>query len=155
MKFLAALAFIAAASPATANGSAKDAVALWQDDPARTFDGAELSLDDFKWQARPIVIFADSPLDPAFQTQLENLAQDFEELEARDVVVIVDTSEDLTDLRRKFRPRGFQLVLISKEGDVALRKPFPWDVRELSRAIDKMPIRQREISEGRVDGVGG
>lgn len=155
MKFLAALAFIAVATSATANGSEESAVSLWQENPARTFDGAEVALADFKWQARPVVVFADSPLDPAFQTQMENLADDFAELEARDVVVIVDTSEDLTDLRRQFRPRGFQLVLISKEGDVALRKPFPWDVRELSRAIDKMPIRQREISEGRVEGVGG
>jgi hypothetical protein len=26
-----------------------------------------------------------------------------------------------------------------------LRKPFPWDVREITRAIDKMPMRREEM----------
>jgi hypothetical protein len=39
------------------------------------------------------------------------------------------------------------LTLIGKDGEVKLRKPFPWDVREISRSIDKMPMRQREIRE--------
>jgi hypothetical protein len=30
------------------------------------------------------------------------------------------------------------MALIGKDGRVALRKPFPWDVRELSRTIDRM-----------------
>ena len=50
--------------------------------------------------------------------------------------------------RRKFRPRGFMLTLIGKDGEVELRKPFPWDVREISRSIDKMPLRQQEIRDG-------
>ncbi|AEI93184.1 hypothetical protein RLO149_c011800 [Roseobacter litoralis Och 149] len=71
-----------------------------------------------------------------------------DELMARDVVVITDTNpEPLSDLRRKLRPRNFMLVLINKEGTVNVRKPFPLDVREVSRSIDKMPIRQREIRE--------
>jgi hypothetical protein len=39
------------------------------------------------------------------------------------------------------------MVLIGKDGEVELRKPFPWTVREVSRSIDKMPIRQREMGE--------
>ena len=35
------------------------------------------------------------------------------------------------------------------DGQVKLRKPLPWDVRELTRSIDKMPLRQQEIDEGR------
>jgi hypothetical protein len=47
------------------------------------------------------------------------------------------------------RPRGFMLVLVDKEGQIELRKPFPWDVREITRSIDKMPLRQREIREAK------
>jgi len=50
-------------------------------------------------------------------------------------------------LRTKLRPRGFMLVLIGKDGGVKLRKPLPWDVRELSRTIDTMPMRQREMRD--------
>jgi len=37
--------------------------------------------------------------------------------------------------------------LIGKDGMVKLRKPFAWNMRELSRVIDKMPMRQQEISK--------
>ncbi len=45
------------------------------------------------------------------------------------------------------RPAGFMLVLVGKDGGIKLRKPSPWDVREITRSIDKMPMRQREIRE--------
>jgi len=38
-------------------------------------------------------------------------------------------------------------VLIGKDGNVKLRKPFAWGMRELSRVIDKMPMRQQEIKK--------
>jgi len=37
--------------------------------------------------------------------------------------------------------------LIGKDGKVKLRKPRPWTVRELSRVIDKMPMRQQELKQ--------
>lgn len=108
----------------------------------------EVDLNQFKWKNRPIVVFADSEDNPAFDEQMRLLRQRPDELEARDVVVITDTDPDAqSDLRRKLRPRGFMLVIIGKDGGVKLRKPFPWDVREISRSIDKMPVRQREIRE--------
>jgi len=56
-------------------------------------------------------------------------------------------------VRRELRPRGFMLALVGKDGQIKLRKPAPWDVRELSRSIDKMPMRQQEIRDRRqVDG---
>ena len=116
----------------------------------------EVDLDDFKWRNRPVVVFAESELDPAFTTQMELLRAREDELRARDVVVIIDTTpEPLSDLRRRLRPRGFMLVIINKEGTVNVRKPFPWDVREISRSIDKMPIRKREIRERKADASSG
>ena len=111
--------------------------------------GIEHDLNEFVWEKRPIVVFADSPNDPAFAEQMELLRDRRDDLEERDVVVLTDTDPSArSDLRRKLRPRGFALVLIGKDGGVKLRKPKPWDVRELSRVIDKMPMRIQEIKQG-------
>lgn len=109
-------------------------------------------LSEFVWEKRPIIVFADSPNDPNFSLQMEYLRDRADDLIERDVVVLVDTDPaTVGPLREKLRPRGFMLVLIGKDGGVKLRKPFPWDVRELSRTIDKMPMRQREIRDRRAD----
>ncbi len=106
------------------------------------------NLETFHWTHRPVIVFADSPNDPAFIEQMEMLLERSDELVLRDVVVLTDTSPaDRSPLRQKLRPRGFMLVIAGKDGQISLRKPFPWSVREISRTIDKMPIRQREIRE--------
>lgn len=108
----------------------------------------DVDLSQLKWKKRPIVVFADTPDDPAFATQMQLLLEREQPLRERDVLVITDTDPEAnSDLRRKLRPRGFMLAILSKEGQVILRKPFPWDVREITRSIDKMPLRQREIRE--------
>ncbi len=113
-------------------------------------DAAEVSLDDFKWIARPLVVFADTPADPRFQKQLDSIEAEWPMLADRDVVVITDTDPAAkSDIRTKLRPRGFMLTLVAKDGTVALRKPQPWTVRELSRSIDKMPAREQEIRDRR------
>lgn len=107
-------------------------------------------LSEHLWVSRPVVIFAPSAEDPRLIQQLEWLELEAEAMEERDVVVVVDTDPDgESDLRKKYRPRGFTLLLVGKDGQVKLRKPFPWDVRELSRAIDKMPMRKQELRAAR------
>ena len=113
-------------------------------------DPTALTLDMFKWIARPLVIFADSPADPRFIQQMEYIDARFADLMDRDVVVIVDTDPAARSaIRTELRPRGFDLVLIGKDGLKYLRKPLPWDVREISRSIDKMPLRQQELKDSR------
>lgn len=102
----------------------------------------------FHWVKRPVVVFADSPADPAFVRQLELLRANPEALAERDVVVITDSDPAaMSAFRRKFRPRGFSLVMMDKDGVTTLRKPLPWDVREITRAIDKFPIARQEMQE--------
>lgn len=111
-------------------------------------DAAGLTLSEFVWKKRPLVVFADTAADPSFDAQMRNLAENFGELELRDVIVITDTDPaNPSEIRKALRPRGFSLVILDKDGRVALRKPLPWSVREISRAIDKFPIRREEMLE--------
>lgn len=112
-------------------------------------NSTEVDLADFLWFNRPIVVLADSPDDPRYIKQMALLMDNLEELKTRDVVILTDTDpSQKTRLRKRLRPRGFMLVLIGKDGSVKLRKPFPWDVRAISRAIDKMPMRRQEMRDG-------
>lgn len=117
-------------------------------------DGTELTLEEFEWLKRPVVVFADSPNDPRFRKQIELLEALPDELEARDVVVLMDSDPKAKSaLREKLRPRGFMMVLVGKDGIVYLRKPQPWNVRELTRSIDKLPLRQQEVRDRRADPI--
>ncbi len=113
-------------------------------------NGEAADLNEFLWIKRPIVVFADSPSDPRFIQQMDLLNALPEELITRDVIVLTDTDPAAKSaLRKKLRPRGFMLALIGKDGTIYLRKPFPWNVRELSRSIDKLPLRKQEIRDRR------
>ena len=142
---LRSMALLAAAWGLSA--AAQDTAAeRWQTAPEVVLEASDLTLEEFEWIARPIVVFADSPADPAFRQQMEYLAERPAALVERDVVVIVDTDPSAqTAIRKTLRPRGFQMTLIGKDGRVVLRKPFPWHVREITRSIDKQPIRIQEL----------
>lgn len=143
MKYILSLvfaAFIAAAAGSqTAPETAQDPVII---------DGASVNLDEFLWLKRPLVIFADTPSDPRFREQMEIISERLDLLESRDVVVITDTDpKDQSDLRRRLRPRGFSIVVIGKDGVIHLRKPVPWQVREITRTIDSLPERRQELRD--------
>ena len=105
------------------------------------------NLEIYEWTHRPVVIFANSDKDPNFISQIEFLSEDIKALLERDIVVLIDTNPKLSSsLRKKLRPHGFAFVLIGKDGQVKLRKPSPWNIREIARVVDKMPIRQQEIA---------
>lgn len=128
-----------------------DIILEWEADRTQIFEAGDITLDAFKWIARPVVVFAESPFDPLFRQQMDFLVERMDELAERDVIVITDTDPAArSELRQKLRPRAFMMALIGKDGEVKLRKPSPWDVRELSRSIDKMPLRQQEIRDRRV-----
>jgi hypothetical protein len=115
--------------------------------------GSDVVLEDLKFVARPVVVFADSPSDPNVERQVRMLLERPEALLERDIVVIVDTDpEARSAVRLKLRPRGFSLVILDRDGEVKLRKPAPWSVREIIAAIDKFPSRREEMLEQRPSG---
>ena len=132
----------------SSSATAGNTLAAWQANPSRIFSTSDVDLSDMIWVARPLVIFANSPLDPAFKEQMALLQEGLDVILERDVMIVVDTNPKLkTALRKNLRPKGFVWVLIGKDGSVKLRKPFAWDMRELSRVIDKMPMRRQEIKK--------
>jgi len=105
-------------------------------------------LAQYVWISRLVLVFADTPQDPRFVHQLELLGADPAALTERDVVVLIDSDPAANGpLRQKLHPRDFMLVVIDKDGNLLFRKPVPWGLRELTRAIDKTPMRIDEINE--------
>jgi hypothetical protein len=140
--FLAVLAFAIAALSFPA----------WADEAPETafapVPASEVVEADLLFLRRPVVIFADSTNDPAFVRQIELLTRYYDELAARDVILVTDTDPaNPSDLRKKLRPRGFSLVLMDKDWKPSIRKPLPWDGREIVNSIDKMPIARTEALE--------
>jgi hypothetical protein len=118
-------------------------------DPLEPRDATLLTLADFQWVARPIIIFADSPNDPRVAEQLALLAARPAPLLERDVVILVDTDPSARSaIRTELRPRGFSIVVMQKDGAVGFRRPSPRDVREIIRAIDNFSFRQEEMRMG-------
>jgi len=132
----------------TVPAAAQTVLERWSENPGTIFDASEINLNDLVFVARPVVVFADSANDPQFIRQIALLQADLSGLALRDVIIIVDTDPAArSPLRTTLRPRGFGLVLIDKDGRISQRKPSPWDVRELTRAIDKMPSRLQDIDD--------
>lgn len=121
------------------------------DGSPQVLDAATVDPDQFLWTARPVVIFADTADDPAFVDQVASLRRDGRALASRDVVLVLDSNPSANSTwRQQLRPQGFSLVLIDKDGQVKIRRPVPWDAREIGRAIDRLPLRRQEIGRGSV-----
>jgi hypothetical protein len=115
--------------------------------------GADVVLEELLFLRRPVVIFADGPSDPTFIRQMQLIERDLPALDQRDVVVIIDTDPAAKSaIRQKLRPRGFSLVLMEKDLKPVIRKPLPWDVREIVAAIDKFPLRRQEMLDRQPSG---
>ncbi|WP_295049384.1 DUF4174 domain-containing protein [uncultured Paracoccus sp.] len=134
------------AQPASPEEVPADPVAPEPRAELRILSAADTAPEDFLWNARPVVVFADTPDDPAFREQIRMLTGRNDALIERDVVVITDSDPAAGSAwRQQLHPRGFSMVIIDKDGQVKQRRPLPWDVREISRAIDRLPLRRQEI----------
>jgi hypothetical protein len=143
---LCALAILPMAALAQGSGGTIPAVQALSEEEA----AAQPTLEELRWIARPLVIFADSANDPRFRQQLNMLAERESELLDRDVVILTDTDPTARGpLRVELRPRDFGLVLIDRDGSVVQRRPSPTTARELINLIDRLPSRRQEIGSQR------
>jgi len=129
--------------------AAQDAVTAVAAEASAAAEAAP-TLEDLRWVARPLVIFADTPDDPRFVQQMRMLEADPDPLSDRNVVVLSDSDPAAKGpLRQRLRPRDFVAVLIDIDGTVAQRRPVPTSVRELVNLIDRMPSRREETGSRR------
>ena len=111
-------------------------------------DAREIDVREYIWNHRVIVVMADTPDNPQFDRQLEEIRARAKEFVLRDVVVIFDASpEDRSDLRQVMHPNGFSVAIIDKDGEVKARRPSVRSGRELMGVIDKFPLRRQEMLE--------
>jgi hypothetical protein len=111
---------------------------------------AQDALDAYLWNGRPLIIFADSDKDTRFTEQIAALNNEADALEERGVIVITDVATggsraDRSELRKRFRPHGFTVILVAMDGEVALRRPMVVTADDITRLIDRTPMRQREL----------
>ena len=103
-----------------------------------TYVETNTDIKDLIWEKRPVLVFSNSHLDPNLKKQIKMFRSDPDALSSRDVKVFVDDKpEPNSNLRKRFRPKGFLIILIGKDGQIKLRKNSPWSARELTRIIDK------------------
>ena len=103
-----------------------------------TYVEINTDIKDLIWEKRPMLVFSNSHLDPNLKQQIKMFGSDPDALSSRDVKVFVDDKpEPNSNLRKRFRPKGFLIILIGKDGQIKLRKNSPWSARELTRIIDK------------------
>ena len=103
-----------------------------------TYVEPDTEIRNLIWEKRIVLVFSNSHLDPKLKQQIEMFASDPNALLSRDVQVFVDhTLEPSSNLRKRFRRKGFLIILIGKDGQIKLRKNTPWSAREITRVIDK------------------
>ena len=103
-----------------------------------TYVETNTDIKDLIWEKRPMLVFSNSHLDPNLKEQIKMFGSDPNALSSRDVIVFIDDKpEPNSKLRKRFRPNGFLIILIGKDGQIKLRKNSPWSARELTRIIDK------------------
>ncbi|MEM6624889.1 MAG: DUF4174 domain-containing protein [Pseudomonadota bacterium] len=103
------------------------------------------SLTPFRWEYRPIVIFAD-PDDPRLDQQLDMLEAAEPELVDRDNIVVLDTSPG-SALRDRFSPGEFTVILVGLDGGEKFRSDGVVQPGDLNALIDTMPMRRNELRQ--------
>ena len=128
-----------------ASGAAGGAAADDMFRPLATDAGA---LAAFRWEMRPVLLFAPSVRDDRFRAAMAELRAARADLRDRDIVVLLDTDpERQTALRETLDPAGFLMVLVGKDGGIKLRSDRVIPVETLNATIDAMPMRQREMRD--------
>lgn len=130
---------------------------------ASSCPGMDVSLDQFRWENRILIIFAEDSNSDSYRTQIEKFSSFKEGVLDRDLIIfsifknecstlddqnISDSSAE--KIRSELSPQSssFSIYLVGKDGGVKLKKDEVLGIDELFRVIDRMPMRQREMRDG-------
>ncbi|MDO6409934.1 DUF4174 domain-containing protein [Pantoea phytobeneficialis] len=112
----------------------------------RTLPPDTADLSQYRWHSRPVVIFAPSTQDASYLEQMAMLEKAQTALAERDVIVLTDTAPTKQgQLRSQLQPKGFEVVLVGKDGGMKLRDTRPISSEILLSTIDQMPMRKANL----------
>lgn len=125
--------------------------------------GIDVSLDQFQWENRILVIFANHSDSDTYQAQVEMFSEHKDGLKGRDLITFslfdeecskldgeIITNSSAESIRDQISPEynTYTIYLIGKDGGTKLKKEELLKVDELFSTIDRMPMRQREMRDG-------
>lgn len=122
---------------------------------------AAAGLDDYRWERRPLLVFAPTDTDPRLVETLSRVEASRCDFVSRDMVLgqvvtegtsmldghVID-AEESPRLADRFGIDGndFAVLLIGKDGGEKLRVTDIPDLRTIYAVIDGMPMRSREMT---------
>lgn len=122
-----------------------------------------MNLENYKWQKRPLLLFAPASDNPHLVNQKESIDSHLDALQERDIVVLeiigpdnglylngkLQPDKQGNALRERFDAPAdaFTVILVGKDGNDKLRKQAPVEVTQLFELIDSMPMRQQEMRD--------
>ncbi len=116
--------------------------------PGGPAPAGEDGLAGYRWESRPVLVFAPSASDPRYEAQIASFRDAAEALAERDIVVLADTDpRSGSALRRGIGDDDASVILVGKDGGVKLRAAAPVDPAVILDLVDGMPMRRREMQD--------
>lgn len=121
-------------------------------------------LSTYQWKNRLLLVFAPSEHSPTYQRQIQLFQEQQAGFEERDLLLVELLTEvtsrvnrqpmskaNVTNLRSRFNvaPQEFRVILVGKDGTAKRRDSNPVEPEVIFNEIDAMPMRQREMRQGR------
>lgn len=131
---------------------------------AQTNESIKAQPSDFQWENRILIVIADSESDSLYRVQMQEFKGEENGFDERDLItftvfrngksrlddsVLNESSAAAIIERYGSGSTGFLCLLIGKDGGVKLEKESPVAVKEIFGLIDSMPMRQREMRQGK------
>lgn len=113
-----------------------------------SLDNKKINLDDYKWNNRVILLFADDRNNKQLRQQLKILEENPEGNNDRDIKIlrVLKNSKQNQGLFNEYDVKGdFQFILIGKDGGKKLRNKAPVLLEKIYEKIDAMPMRKLEM----------
>src|SRR6056297_482173 len=125
-------------------------------------EGKDVSLDQFQWNNRLLVLFANDSTQEAYQDQMDLLKSHNDGVLERDLVIFsifdnqcsllgdqIISDASAREIRQRLSPASsYSIYLIGKDGGVKLKREQVLEIEELFSVTDRMPMRQREMRDG-------